>query len=153
MRDNIFARNPLLFYFVLAFLFTWLILSPGVAVSLGLLDFQMDGTVLTILSGVGTLLATIIMTGATKGQDAVKGIFSSMVNWRGQARWWATSILLIAVLFGISAGVGMLIGGDAPNPSAGIYLNGENPIHVVLLLLFGSFGEDEQGSDFVFVAK
>ena len=142
MRDNIFTRKPLMLYFVLAFLFTWLILSPGVAANLGLLDFQMDGTVLTILSGIGPLLAAIILTGATKGRNAVRGIFSSMFDWRVRARWWGVSVLLIAVLFGISAGIGMLTDGDAPDPTAGIYLNGGNLILVVLLLLFGSFGEE-----------
>ena len=142
MRNKIFTQKPLLFYFVLAFLITWLILFPGLAANLGLLEFPVDGTVLTFLSGVGPLLAASIVTGATKGRDAVSGIFCSMVNWRVRAKWWAASVLLVAALFGISAGVGMLIGGDAPNPSAGIYLNGENPILVVLLLLFGSFGEE-----------
>jgi len=142
MNDNFFTRKPLTSYFVLAFLITWLILAPGVAANLGLLDFQMDGTVLTILSGVGPLLAAIIVTVAIKGSAGVREIISSMFNWRVQLRWWAVSILLIFILFAISASVGMLTSETAPDPRAGIYLNGGNLIFVVLLLLLGSFGEE-----------
>ena len=53
MRSYI-EKNQLKMYFILAFAFTWLILSPGVASSLGLLDLEFDGTVLTILGGIGS---------------------------------------------------------------------------------------------------
>jgi hypothetical protein len=52
-KENIFHRRPLVLFFVLAFAITWLILSPGVAANLGYIDFDLDGTVLTILGGVG----------------------------------------------------------------------------------------------------
>ena len=55
--NSIFKRYTLATYFVLAFTFTWLILSPGVAANLGLWDFGFDGTILTILGVIGPLLA------------------------------------------------------------------------------------------------
>ena len=145
-RDNtgirLCKRYPLAMYFILAFAFTWLILSPGVAATLGLLNFEFEGTVLTIVSGIGPLLAAILVTGAIEGKSGVRKIFASMFNWQVKARWWAASIVLLAGLFAIATALSALITGAVPDASAGIYLNGGNVIIVLLLLLFGSFGEE-----------
>lgn len=145
-RDNtgirLCKRYPLAMYFILAFAFTWLILSPGVAATLGWLNFEFEGTVLTIVSGIGPLLAAILVTRAIEGKSGVHKIFASMFTWRVKARWWAASIVLLAGLFALAAVLSSLAGGAAPDASAGIYLNGGNVIVVVLLLLLGSFGEE-----------
>jgi membrane protease YdiL (CAAX protease family) len=129
-------------YFVLSFVFTWLILSPGVAANLGLIEFNFDGTVLTILGGIGPLLAVIIVTSATEGSSGVRKIFRSLFNWQVNIRWWAASVLLLAGLFGLATLLDNLAGRSAPDPSAGIYLNGGSTVLVILLLLVGSFGEE-----------
>jgi membrane protease YdiL (CAAX protease family) len=141
-KINLFKRYPLALYFILAFAFTWFILSPGVAATLGLLNLAFEGTVLTIASGVGPLLAAIIVTGATEGKSGVRKLFGSMITWRVQAKWWVASVGLLAGLFAITAVLSSLITGAAPGTSAGIYLNGGNIIVVVFLLLLGSFGEE-----------
>jgi membrane protease YdiL (CAAX protease family) len=145
-RDNIgirlCKRYPLAMYFILAFAFTWLILSPGVAATLGRLNFEFEGTVLTILSGIGPLLAAILVTGAIEGKTGVRNFFGSLFTWQVQAKWWAASMVLLAGLFALAAMLNSVIGGVAPDTNAGIYLNGGNVIVVVLLLLFGSFGEE-----------
>jgi membrane protease YdiL (CAAX protease family) len=135
-------RYPLVMYFFLAFVFTWLILCPGVAATLGWLNFEFEGTVLTIVSGIGPLLAAILVTGAIEGKSGVHKIFDSMLNWQVKARWWAASIVPFAGLFAIATALSALITGAIPDASAGIYLNGGNVIVVVLLLLLGSFGEE-----------
>ena len=129
-------------YFILAFVITWLILSPGVAATLGLLDFQFNGTVLTFLAGIGPLLAAIIVTGATKGGEGVRNIFRSMFHWRVGVRWWAAAVLLPAGLFALAIGIGVLSGSPLPNPSMGLLLPGGSLIVVVILILIGSFGEE-----------
>jgi membrane protease YdiL (CAAX protease family) len=141
-NNNIFKRHPLAMYFILAFTFTWLILSPGVAANLGLINFGLDGTILTILGGLGPLLATIVVTGTNEGKSGVREIFERMFNWRVHLKWWVASVLLVATLFAISAFLGMSSSGTIPDPKAGIYLNGGNLIFVILLLLLGSFGEE-----------
>jgi membrane protease YdiL (CAAX protease family) len=135
-------RYPLALYFFLAFAFTWLILCPGVAAALGWLNFEFEGTVLTIVSGIGPLLAALLVTGAIEGKSGVHKIFASMFTWQVKARWWAASIVLIAGLFAIATAGSTLMTGAVPDASAGIYLNGGNVIVVVLLLLLGSFGEE-----------
>lgn len=141
MRSYI-EKNPLKMYFILAFGFTWLVLGPGVASSLGLLDFEFEGTVLTILGGVGPLLAAIIVTGVTEGRIGISRIFRSMFTWKIKFRWWAASVLLLAGFFALATGFGILTGGSKPASNLGIYLNGGNLILVMILLLIGSFGEE-----------
>lgn len=65
-------RYPLAMYFFLAFAFTWLILCPGVAAALGRLNFEFEGPVLTIVSGIGPLSAAILMTGAIEGKSGIQ---------------------------------------------------------------------------------
>ena len=134
--------QPLGMYFALAFAFTWLILSPGVAATVGLLNFAFEGTVLTIVSGLGPLLAALVVTGAVEGKSGVRQIFGRLFARRAQAKWWAAALLIFAILFAISATLSWFISGTTPNARDGIYLNGGNSLIVILLLLFGSLGEE-----------
>jgi len=129
-------------YFILAFAITWIILSPGVAANLGWLNFEFDGTVLTILGGIGPLLAAIVVTGVTDGSAGVSNIFRSMFNWQVKLRWWVAAVLLLAGLFALATLLSMLVGGSAPDSRVGVYLNDGSTILVILLLLIGSFGEE-----------
>ncbi|MCB8978992.1 MAG: CPBP family intramembrane metalloprotease [Ardenticatenaceae bacterium] len=145
-RENTAVRlckaHTLAAYFGLAVVFTWLILSPGVAATLGLLRFTFEGTLLTIVSGVGPLLAALIVTQAIEGTSGVRKIIGNIFAWRTNAKWWAAALLLMAGLFAISATISWFIWGTVPNASDGIYLNGGNLMIVSLLLLFGAFGEE-----------
>jgi membrane protease YdiL (CAAX protease family) len=141
-KINLFKRYPLATYFLLAFAFTWFILSPGVAATLGLLNLAFEGTVLTIASGIGPLLAATIVTGATEGKSGVRKLFGCMFTWRVQAKWWVASVGLLAGLFVMTTVLSSLVAGAAPDASVGIYLNGGNVIVVALLLLLGSLGEE-----------
>lgn len=130
-------RHSLAVYFLLAFAITWLILSPGVASSLGLLDNEFEGNVLSTLGQFSPLLAAIIVTSVTESGAGVRNIFRSMFNWRVKARWWAASLLLLAGVFAVAAALSILMGGAAPDPGARTYL-----IVAGLLFLVGSFGEE-----------
>ena len=134
--------HPLAAYFTLAFAFTWLILSPGVAATVGLLNFAFEGTVLTIASGLGPLLAAVVVTGAAAGKSGVRQMCARRLARRAQAKWWAAALLLMAGLFAISATLSWFISGTVPNARDGIYLNGGNSLIVILLLLLGAFGEE-----------
>ncbi|MGB2964521.1 MAG: type II CAAX endopeptidase family protein [Anaerolineales bacterium] len=140
--DGIIKRYPLFMFFVLAFAITWLILSPGILANLGLLEFNFDGTVLTILGGLGPLLAVIIVRSAAESSSSIKKIFQGAINWRVNIKWWGAAVLILVVLFGISALLNGLMGGPAPDLEQGVFLNGGNLIWVIALLLLGSFGEE-----------
>ena len=134
---SIIERHPLAMYFILAIVITWLILGPGVASTLGFIDFEFDGIVLSTLGQFGPLLAALIVTSVTLGNLGVRKIFRSMFNWRVKARWWAAAVLLLAGLFAVATALGMLTGGTAPDPDGALFIIG-----VGLLILIGSFGEE-----------
>lgn len=134
--------HPLATFFGLATAFTWLILSPGVAATLGLLNFTFEGTVLTIASGLGPLLAALIVTQASEGRAGVRKLFGSLFAWRGHAKWWAAATVPLASFFALSALLSGWLWGTKPDASTGIYLNGGNLVLVGLLLLVGSLGEE-----------
>ncbi len=134
--------HPLAAYFGLAFTFTWLILSPGVAATFGLLNFAFEGTVLTIASGIGPLLAALLVTRIVAGKSGVRQMLGSLFARRVQVKWWAAALMLIAGLFAISATLSWFISGATPQAQEGIYLNGGNSLLVTLLLLLGALGEE-----------
>ncbi len=135
--DSLFKRHPLTMYFILAFAISWLILSPGVASTLGFLDFEFDGNVLSAVGQFGPLLAALIVTSSTVGGTGVRKIFRSMFNWQVKARWWAAAVMLLAGLFAAATALAMLVGGAVPDLGSGIFL-----ITAGLLYLIGSFGEE-----------
>ena len=114
---GVIARYPLAAFYVLAYLFSWLIWSPGVAAALGLLDLQLSGSLLTALGTVGPALAALIVTGATGGADSVKGLVRRTFRWRVKFQW-----ILLALLGPLAAiGVGALVvrlGGAWPDLNA-----------------------------------
>ena len=136
------TRNPNLVFFALAFLFTWLILGPGVVTNLGLVDFRFDGTVVTILGGLGPFLAALTVTWITEGREGAIKIFRNIFSLKAKVRWWAASVLLLAGLFALAAGSGGLAGMPGPDPAAGVYLGGGHLLAVIALLLSGSFAEE-----------
>lgn len=109
-NNNIFEKHPLTMYFVLSFAISWLIFSPGVAANIGLIDFGFDGTVLTILGGLGPFIAATVVTGATDGTPGIRKMFNSMFNLKIKAKWWAAATLLAAGLFTLSALINNFMG-------------------------------------------
>jgi membrane protease YdiL (CAAX protease family) len=114
---GLIARRPLAVFFVLAYVISWLIWSPGVAAALGLLDLQLSGSLLTALGTVGPALAALIVTAVTGGADGVKDLVRRTVRWRVKWQW-----ILLAGLGPLAAiGVGALVvrlGGAWPDLSA-----------------------------------
>jgi membrane protease YdiL (CAAX protease family) len=86
-------QHSLVAYFVLAFAISWLIWIPGGAAALGLLDFQLSGSLLTAIGTVGPALAAFIVTGVTGGADGPKELIGRTFQLRVGIRW-----ILIAVL-------------------------------------------------------
>lgn len=134
---SLVQRFPLSSYFALAFTMTWSILSPGVASTLGWVNFQFDGNLLFALSALGPLLAAFIVVGVTEGRAGAHKMLQSIFNWRVKLRWWFTTTFFIAGLFGVSVMLAGFVG--KPTPSIG-------PVSAFLVMLFflivASFGEE-----------
>lgn len=133
---KLFARWPLTIFFLLSFAISWLILSPGVASALGLLDFRFDGNLLFTLSALGPLWAAFLVTGCREGKAGVSKLSASVLRWKVKPRWWAATTLLLAGLFGLSALLANTRGKGLPHfETDAIFL-------MILFLFIASFGEE-----------
>ncbi len=142
MIKRFIKGKTLLAYWLFAFLITWGILTPGVLSTLGLIDFNYEGTVLTMLSAVGPFFAALLITYFTKGTAGIKNFFTKIFKPEKRKVWLSVSLFLFTFIFLVSATANFFMGGGFPSPRNGLFLNGGNMILVFLLLLFGSFGEE-----------
>jgi membrane protease YdiL (CAAX protease family) len=114
---GIIARYPLAAFYVLAYVISWLIWSPGVAAGLGLLELDLSGSLLTALGALGPALAALIVSALTGGAQSVADLIRRTFRWRVKFQW-----ILIAVLGPLATiGVGALVvrlGGAWPDLNA-----------------------------------
>jgi CAAX protease family protein len=103
-RQSVLARYPLVCFFVLAYAFTWIVISPwtlGVT-GAGLLpvDLSAPATGLVLAAGIlaGPTLAAIIMTAATEGRTGVHRLLGRLVLWRVGVRWYLLALLGVPLI-------------------------------------------------------
>ena len=96
-------RRPLIAYFVLAYLGTWLVFAPVVVSQrgLGLLTIpDALGLILFFVSTyTGPFAAALVVTRATGGAGGVKDLLRSIVRWRVGVQWYLLVILGYPLLF------------------------------------------------------
>lgn len=95
IRPNLLARHPLVSFFCIAVLGSWLTVLPVLLskTGFGLLPITIPVEPLkTIASFTGPLLAAFWVTASTEGQPGVRSLLRSMINWRVGLGW-----LLLAV--------------------------------------------------------
>ncbi len=110
--------SPLLF-FILTIILSWLIWSPGVLVTLGIIQLQVDDTVYAILNVIGGCMPTLIgllffyrEEGMTKLKEVLKrGVDPRLIK----KLWWLPLLLLIPVINASTMALGILMGGSVPN--------------------------------------
>lgn len=93
-RPSVLARHPLLSYFLIAFVFSWLVFLPGPLTYYGVLGLssQLVGY-LAIAGLLGPALAGFVMSAATEGVAGVGDLLRRMVLWRVGIGWYLFAIL------------------------------------------------------------
>ena len=91
--SSLVKRYPLVFYFTLAFLFTWAYWLPRAAADRGLLDIQVPGFVM-LIAGYGPALAAIIVAGLAQGREGLRRLFGRLARWRVGLRWYLAALLI-----------------------------------------------------------
>jgi membrane protease YdiL (CAAX protease family) len=108
-------RYPLITFFALAYLFTWLgWLVPERMDRSNPLGWAVAG--LTFLLMAGPLLSALLVTGITDGKAGVIALLRKFTIWRVGWGWWAVA-LLVCPLIGLSAAYANVLFG-APDPTA-----------------------------------
>ncbi len=142
-NPNVFNQYPLVAYFFLAYLITWVGVSPLVLSAQGLLDIQVSPN-LHALGALGPILAALIVTAFSGGRQAVREFMGRLFKWRVGLVWMVISILSPFAFLLASAILLRAFG--APWPDFGL-LGGafaESPWVVNLLIgsFFYGFGEE-----------
>lgn len=87
---NIISKFPLVSFFVMAFLFSWIAVTPLLLnPTLPVEPFQMLGAL------AGPTLSAVIVTAVMDGRSGVREFFKRYLQWRAGWVWW------VMVLFGI----------------------------------------------------
>lgn len=99
---TIIRRYGLVFFFVLAFAFTWSRWLPEAAAGRGWLNVDIPFW-LVLLAGYGPLLAALLVTALTDGWPGIKDLGARLVRWRVAPRVYL--IILLLPVFMQSVGI------------------------------------------------
>ena len=93
-RPSVLARHPLISYFLIAFVFSWLMFLPALLAYYGLLSLsdQLVGY-LAIAGLLGPVLSGFVMSAATEGGAGVRDLLRRIVLWRVGLRWYLFALL------------------------------------------------------------
>jgi len=97
-RPSAFVRHPLVSYFLIAFVFSWLMFLPALLTYYGVMSLsdQLVGY-LAIAGLFGPILSGFVMSAATEGGAGVGDLLRRIVLWRVGLGWY------LFVLFGLPA--------------------------------------------------
>ena len=96
-EKNLLARHPLLSFFTLAILITWLMALPALLFGLPFKPFQTAGAY-------GPLLAALIVSAALGG-DELRSLFNRMTNFRFGLGWYLLAIFGYVPLYLLVTGL------------------------------------------------
>ncbi|MEZ0394896.1 MAG: CPBP family intramembrane glutamic endopeptidase [Anaerolineales bacterium] len=110
-------KHPVLWFYILAFLFSWLGWVPQALQARGLLTF--DHPLLTILfallGGGGPTFAAVIMAAIVDGKDGPGRLFAALFKLRARWPWYLVAFLLMPFLAALALVAGTLFGQPFPD--------------------------------------
>jgi membrane protease YdiL (CAAX protease family) len=88
-----FIKRPLVFFFALAYLFTWAYWLPRAANDNGMFNIQIPGFV-ALIAGYGPALAAVLVAGLAHGKEGLRRLFAGLARWRVGLRWYLAALLI-----------------------------------------------------------
>jgi membrane protease YdiL (CAAX protease family) len=104
---GLLARHPLVFFFIIAYAFTWIAWSPWVLSEdgLGLLPYQLGDTASGLLNAaaifLGPTVSAFIMTGVTEGRAGIRRLLRRIVLWRVGFRWYLFAFIGVPLVMAL----------------------------------------------------
>jgi membrane protease YdiL (CAAX protease family) len=103
-------KHSVLVYFILTFIFTWGCMYLAVYPSgfpITDAQFEKAGALVYVAMLVGPTVSGLLLTGLLDGRAGFRQLFSRLIKWRVNVRWYAIAlltapILIITILFGLS---------------------------------------------------
>lgn len=136
------STRSLIWFFLLAFGFSWLFWLPAVLASIGLFSLTLPNVVLVVIGAHGPLFASLALTFKSGGWVAAKQLIRSGFNLRMALGWWLAIVFIPIVLAGIAIWVNILLNGYQPDTALLRQPLMILPTFLVLFFLGGSFQEE-----------
>jgi membrane protease YdiL (CAAX protease family) len=130
-------KYALVFFFLLAYLFTWSNWLPRALTSRGVTSIQVPDFV-TLLAGYGPALAAIIVASLAYGRQGLRELFGRLLRWRVGVQWYLIALFLPALVALLAIAINSWTGGSSPDFSAQAFPFGpaETPLWQKALILF-----------------
>lgn len=110
---NPIKRHPVLTFYMLAFVFSWLGWVPQMLYARGL--FAFDTPLFALLGGLGPTLAAVIVLWLRGEKDELRHLFGALFRLRIGWGWYLLVILFWPVVAGVALGIGALTGQMSPS--------------------------------------
>jgi uncharacterized protein len=104
----------LVFYFVIAYGFTWLFWGATSLIARGQLTLPIPPFALMILGGLGPMVAAIIATGLEQGSKGVRALFKQLLRFRVSLGWYVAALVVLPLLRFVPALLHLVLGGVWP---------------------------------------
>jgi uncharacterized protein len=92
--QSVLAQHPLVFYFLIAFAFSWLLFLPGPLMYYGVLSLNPSVLGALAITGLlGPIFSGFVMTALTEGREGVGDLLRRIVLWRVGLRWYLFALL------------------------------------------------------------
>jgi membrane protease YdiL (CAAX protease family) len=97
--DGLLARHPLVSYFLITFVFSWLMFVPGLLTYYGVLSLRPQMVRLLAIAGLlGPMLSGFIMTAVTEGRPGIGHLLRRIVRWRVAVRWYLFALVGLPIV-------------------------------------------------------
>ena len=146
INRGLLARHPLLFYVIIAYAGSWLVVLPYLrfGAGAGLLPFSWPipfAVSAAVVPFAGPFLAAFIMTGVTEGRVGISRLLSRIALWRVGLRWYLLALLGVPAITVLGAIVLPAVRSSFQMPALSLLLT--YPVSfVVSLLIGGPLGEE-----------
>ncbi len=141
---NLIKRHPVVVYYSLAILLSWMVELPLVAIRQGWVNWNIPFSV-HYLAAFGPMLAALAVTALTGGKAGMKELWKRITRWRVGWKWAVISVLSPMAIFLVGLPLVRLVKGEWPDLGLlgqANYLPNLGPLVVILWLLTYGFGEE-----------
>ncbi len=111
-NNRVIRRHPVIVFYLLAFLFSWLGWVPQMLYARGLVPFS--SPLFSLLGGVGPTLAAVVVILALREKDGIRNLFGPLLKLRASPWWYLFVFIFWFVAAGIALGIGALFGQPLP---------------------------------------
>jgi len=104
----------LLFFFVLAFAFSWVVWAPAVFLARGPSEPRTLAALFHLAGGLGPMVSAFVITALAGGSAGVRELLGRVLRWRVGVGWWVVAVAGPAILFLLAAAISRLLFGEWP---------------------------------------